>query len=264
MQQKQARPWYQPTQRLTPEVNVVMKTLLHLMDAVQVTAIPELQKLLPSWIEQGAAIDLYKNLPEALHLHGPVLCQLDGPQAQALHQAMGHAPSRWAHMVSTLVPTAGHTLQSCAQHFQEHALTIGTVDAGRYYLRFADTRIFSLMPKVMSEGQWRVFSQCWCEWTHMNRHDQLETLTPESVTSVLHSQGPLWTDEQFSALMTMTWPDALIQQVQQLKPNWLQQATRARRHEVATQVQQQAQANGKEEDVSWQIQMCLAYREDGV
>lgn len=237
-----------------------MSHWFYLMDSAQIVRNSPIDQLLDQWLQQGRAIDLYAQQPQALHRLGPVLCEPDATQIQQLHQAMGNDPAAWSFFISTITPAPGQTLQSCAAHWQQHALTIRTTDGLAYYLRFADTRVFAVLPQVMNAQQWATFCRCWVQWSHMDRHGQLQYIHADRVAGQ-PGGSPLWSESQYAQLIDITWPDALLHELEKIRPDWRRRYTLAQQHAIASEVQQQAQAQGKSEDIGWQIQACLQHPE---
>lgn len=234
-----------------------MKPYFHLVDGAQVPKDGALAQLLVQWVQRGCAIDLYSALPKAMHLLGPVLCQLDADQLKTFHQVIGRDPRSWSYFISTLQPQTGFDFERCAEHLRQHALTVQAKDGLYYYLRFADTRILDLLPRVMNARQWSVFSQSWQQCVFMDRQGQLQCLDAKSVTPMEEGDGLLWNDAQIARLLDLTWPDALLNEVHKLRPAWRDQHTLAQQHAIAKHTYQDAIAQGKGEDIAWQIRACL-------
>lgn len=232
-----------------------MTHTLFLVDGAQVLDHAPWMALLEQLHSDGEALALYGTENESLHSLGPWLCRATEAQKTFMDEMFKKHPG---HYLSALYLTEGYNWHLLAKQWQTHFNQIAcTSSRDCYYLRYADVRVLEALPRVMNPLQWKNFTSGIAQWVYVDRSQKFKTITPgKQETS--WPEGPLsWSDEQLAELIELTWPDALLAQVYELRPQYNNPDLHAQQYAVALDAYQQAKASGHGDDTPYQVQACL-------
>lgn len=224
---------------------------LWLFDGAQLIEHAQFQQLFKQLMQTHRLVDLYSNEAEALHLHGPLLCDLNADEVDLVQLLFAHEFGFYASRL--LVNTDTATLVS---QWQKTVNLIECETGERYYLRYADTRVFEALPHIMNRTQWQALTAHVQEWFYITRAQKFQRVAPALVEK--SGKGDLvWTDEQLALLIDATWPDALLAEAWSINPNLKVTKLASEQWGAVCDVYAAAKAQGKGSDLSFQMECVL-------
>lgn len=234
-----------------------MSTLLHIFDGAQIRQLPDVHALLTAFLEQGVVTDLYDQEPKELHGLGPIAGELSDQQVHQFYALLNQRPDGTVHACLSRAALKPDVVTHAAIAHLRKQLFMRFSDGQRFFLRLSDTRVLGVLPQVMNPLQWGQFTEPFQSWAYQGRNGKLKVMPMASTFGEGASGGRDWTDQQLAVLLDLTWPDTLLAEVLEVKPDWMAQASHGEHHARVTQVFQAAKKQNKADDLPWQIQRCL-------
>jgi hypothetical protein len=222
-----------------------------LFDGAQLINHEEFQTLFIKLAQAHRLQDLYSQESEALHLHGPILCELKPDEIETVEALIEQYIGCYA---SCLVVNA--SLNELATQWRKFVNFLQCESGERYYLRYADTRVLEVLPRIMNAPQWHALTEYVQTWRYVNRAQKIQSIAPKQLE--LPKKGTLiWTDHQLALLIDATWPDALLAEVWVVNPDIKNPKLIHQQWQIMCEVYAAAKTQGKESDLAFQMKHAM-------
>lgn len=215
--------------------------------------IAEFEPIFAQLSDEKRLIDLYADESDKLWGYGPILCQ---PTEKVANLIIELIKRFHGHFVSYLKDVS-LSLIECAQKWKETCNIIHCTTGEKYYLRYADTRVFCVLAEVMNQTQWDALTGAVSEWGIFDRSGKAQLLVPKSIQPKIEGKNLHWTEEQYCLLLEKTWPDALLAEAYALDQKIAKAEDKSMHHKIANSAYQEAIKKGWNEDFTKQVQLCL-------
>lgn len=224
---------------------------LWLFDGAQLINHEDFQALFIKLAQAQRLQDLYSQEPEALHLHGPILCELKPDEIETVKALIEQYFGCYA---SWLVVNA--SLNELATQWRKSVNLLQCESGERYYLRYADTRVLEVLPRIMNVPQWQALTEHVQTWRYVNRAQKIQSIAPKQL-EVSEKGGLIWSDHQVALLIDATWPDALLAEVWAVNPDIKNPKRVHQQWQTMCDVYAAAKTQGKESDLAFQMKRAM-------